>query len=68
MHLFNTHLQATESDIATEEHVQTYVTRYEQIKEIRSTIKRLVFDDTSGNFDKDNDLVILAGDFNQNAT
>ena len=69
LHLFNTHLQATESDVVTEVHVQTYVTRYEQIKEIRSTIKRLVFDETSGgNFDKDNDLVILAGDFNQNAT
>ena len=67
LHLFNTHLQATESDISMDVHVQTYVTRYEQIKEIRQTIKQKVFDDRS-NFDKENDLVILAGDFNQNAS
>ena len=32
LHLFNTHTQSTEFDCPTEVYVQTFVTRYEQIK------------------------------------
>ena len=44
-----------------------YVTRYEQIKEMRQHAKTL-FDSTDRQiFDKQNDILILMGDFNQNA-
>lgn len=39
LHLFNTHTQATEHNLETEALVQTFVTRYEQIKEVRQLIK-----------------------------
>ena len=35
LHMFNTHLQSTENDLIPELHVQSYVTRYEQIKDVR---------------------------------
>lgn len=56
LHLFNTHTQSTESQISDEQYVLSYVARYEQIKEVRSFIRRLVFDNEH-NFDKARDLV-----------
>lgn len=44
LHVFNTHTQATESELDVDTHALTFVTRYEQIKEIQRVIKRLVFD------------------------
>ena len=46
----------------------TFLTRYEQIKEIKTEIKRLVFDQPENVFDRERDIVILVGDFNQNAS
>lgn len=34
VHLFNVHTQATESELDLETHALTFVTRYEQIKEV----------------------------------
>ena len=63
LHIFNTHTQATECNLSVDLHVNSYVSRYEQIKEINRTIKSIVFDNSRG-FDRQRDLVILAGDFN----
>ena len=45
--------------------METYVCRYEQVKETRDFIHSKVFNDAS-NYSQDNDLVIALGDFNMN--
>ena len=44
LHVFNTHTQATESELDLDSYALTFVARYEQIKEIKKVIKRQVFD------------------------
>ena len=65
-HLFNLHLQASYFNRTVDGYVDSVVARYEQCKEVRSFVERKVFDDKT-NYDKDNDIVILMGDFNINA-
>ena len=67
MHIFSTHLQASylDSDLVT--YVDTYIARYEQIKEIKQEAKKLFDSKDSSKFDRENDIVMIVGDFNQNA-
>lgn len=46
--------------------METFVCRYEQVKEMQQFVQKKTIDNPA-NFDKDADLVLLAGDFNQNA-
>ena len=64
LHLFNTHTQASYSELVLEQYVETYVARYEQLKEVKQAVKRLVFDRDSTAFDRAKDVVVVAGDFN----
>lgn len=47
-------------------YVETFVCRYEQIKEMQRFIQQKTLE--SASFNKDRDLVIVVGDFNQNAS
>jgi hypothetical protein len=64
LHLFQTHLQASYYANPIPLYVETYVSRYENLKEARSFITRKL--DQPKNFESRKDLVLLAGDFNQN--
>lgn len=61
LHLFQTHMQASYFQIGLELYVETYLCRYQQLKEISAFIAKKL-----GSIDRLRDLAILAGDFNQN--
>ena len=66
LHLFNLHTQSSYIDSPTRLYVESYVARYEQLKECRDFINERVFNNPS-NFDKEKDIVLMVGDFNVNS-
>ena len=45
--------------------METFVSRYEQIKELREFVRAKVFE--SSHYNRQTDLIMITGDFNQNA-
>ena len=45
--------------------METFVCRYEQIKELQQFVQRKALENQT--YNKERDLVVVAGDFNQNA-
>ena len=60
------HTQATYDELGNRMYVETFVSRYMQIKEARQFIQKTVLDNAS-NYNKEKDIVILNGDFNVNS-
>ena len=65
LHLFHSHFQASYYGKGVPLYVETFVCRYEQTKEMQRFVNKYTLQNPK--CDKDNDLIILAGDFNQNA-
>ena len=63
LHLFNFHTQSSNPLMSDRILVESFVCRYEQIKETRQYMQRRVFGDPK-NYNKDTDLVMLTGDTN----
>ena len=63
LHLFHSHFQASYLGKGAPLYVETFVCRYEQLKEMQRFIQ-LKTTDNPANFNKDKDIVLLAGDFN----
>ena len=62
---FHSHFQASYYGKGVPLYVETFVARYEQVKEMQRFVQKNTFENSR--FDRENDLVILTGDFNQNA-
>ena len=65
LHLFHSHFQASYQEQGLALFVETFVCRYEQIKELQQFINRKALENPT--YNKERDLVVVAGDFNQNA-
>ena len=65
LHMISLHTQSSYLECNNQLYVDTFVSRYSQIKEVREFISTKVFDDES-NCDMQNDLVLCCGDFNVN--
>mmetsp|Transcript_11907 Transcript_11907/g.15181 ORF Transcript_11907/g.15181 Transcript_11907/m.15181 type:complete len:208 (+) Transcript_11907:510-1133(+) len=65
LHLFHSHFQASYYGRGTPVYVETFVCRYEQVKEMHNFVKKQL--DENPGYTPEKDLVVLAGDFNQNA-
>ena len=65
LHLFHSHFQASYYGKGVPLYVETFVCRYEQVKEMQRFVQRKTIE--SPTYNRERDLVVLAGDFNQNA-
>ena len=65
LHLFHSHFQASYYGKGVPLYVETFVCRYEQVKEMQRFVQRKTLE--SPTYNRERDLVVLAGDFNQNA-
>jgi endonuclease/exonuclease/phosphatase family metal-dependent hydrolase len=66
LHLFHSHFQASYYGKGIPLYVETFVCRYEQVKEMQKFVQKHTFDNPD--YNRLRDIVILAGDFNQNAS
>ena len=62
-HLVNLHTQSSNPNMANRIFVESFVCRYEQLKETRRYMQQKIFDDST-NYNEQTDLVILLGDTN----
>ena len=65
LHLFNLHPQASYFRLDPSLYAETFVCRYDQIKEVRDFAYEKVFDNAV-NYNPDGDIVMILGDFNMN--
>ena len=64
--MFNTHTQSIYEGFTNSLYVNSYVSNYTQIKELRQYMQQKVLGNPK-NYNQETDLVIVAGDFNVNA-
>ena len=68
LHTFNVHTQATYTDRTLQTYVESYVCRHEQVKEVREFVQGKLYSKESQQVDLSEDIVMILGDFNVNAS